>query len=82
MCKRREVTDLTGPMSSCSDFVLQRSGGGKCVIAQNRATIDCWGFAVYFLNDCFFSLEIFSVFPQGACYQWKKISWAGGKKIL
>lgn len=80
LCKRREVTGLTGPVSSCSSFVLQRSDGGKCVIAQNRAAIDRWSFVVYFLNNCFFSLENFYVFPQGACYQWKNFLGGEGER--
>lgn len=52
-------------------------------MAQIRATIDCWSFAVCFLNDCFFSLEKIDVFPQGACYQWKTFFWGvGGKESL
>lgn len=46
-------------------------------MAQNRATIDCWSFAVCFLNYCFFSLEKIDVFPQGACYQWKTFFFEG-----
>lgn len=52
-------------------------------MAQNRATIDCWSFAVCFLNICFFSLEKIDVIPQGACNQWKTcFLGVGGKENL
>lgn len=51
-------------------------------MAQNRATIDCGAFQIMFLNDCFFSLEKISVFPQGACYRLRNFFFVGEKKIL
>lgn len=54
-------------------------------MAQNRATIDCWSFAVCFLNDCFFfplkklMYSLRELVISGKTFFW----WGeGGKKTL
>lgn len=37
--------------------IFQRNIAEKCVMAQNRATLDCWSFSDYVSNDCFFPLK-------------------------